>query len=225
VTALRGVGIVALLASILPLLACATVRGRRESPGVILVAVAFAVSFVVDGFAWVSLQMGLPNMWLTYIGAPVQLLLLLVALAPQPKLRVMAAFFGLAGAASVLRASENIPETFLQVLAGAWIAVLAWRSVELVRYRTPIMLYCAGAIPFLLVLGTGQPAMGIWMTAWVGYQAVRVTALAAMAYLIVSGHPQLEVGDDLGSSRARARDSGARCPDHLGAAAAGIRIV
>jgi hypothetical protein len=186
------------------LVACAlaVLSGKTPSTGAVLLSVAFAVSFVADSLSKLLLMANLPNLWPSYIGGPLQFALLLLAVTSRQS-RIVAGFFMLLVAVSILRGPFSTPETAVQIVAGAWVALVAWRSPRVIDYRDPIILYCAGTIPFLLILGMHEPAPGLWMRAWAAYQGVRVMALAFMAVLLLrAARPRLEVlsgRDDVGS--------------------------
>jgi len=68
-------------AGALPLVACAilALRRRLPSPDARLLALAFFTSFLTDAIA---ARLGAPNLWLTYINAPLQFGLFLTVIAP-----------------------------------------------------------------------------------------------------------------------------------------------
>jgi cell division protein FtsB len=166
---------VAWVAGLLPLVACAlaVLSGKTPSTGAVLLSVAFAVSFVADSLSKLLLMANLPNLWPSYIGGPLQFALLLLAVTSRQS-RIVAGFFLLLVAVSILRGPFSTPETAVQIVAGAWVALVAWRSPRVIDYRDPIILYCAGTLPFLLILGMHEPAPGLWLRAWAAYQGVRV---------------------------------------------------
>jgi hypothetical protein len=175
------------------------VCGGRE----FVIVLALGLSFVVDTATRIGLMAYLPTQWLMYLGAPLQFGLLVLAAGVGPRPRVLLLFFALVVLASIMRGTFDSPETFVRVVAGAWIAIAALRNPDLTRVRDPLVLYCAGAIPFLLVMGTSAPAYGFWMAAWVGYQCVRISALCWMSVRLLS--PEAQYGDnndrDTGSFR------------------------
>jgi hypothetical protein len=178
------------------LVACAlaVLSGKTPSTGAVLLSVGFAVSFVTDSLSMVLLRAGLPNLWPSYIGTPIQFALLIHVVGPGPYPRALAAFLVLLAVVTISRGQFSTPETVVHSMNGAWVALVAWRSPRVIDYRDPIILYCAGTIPFLLILGMHEPAPGLWMRAWAAYQGVRVMALAFMAVLLLrAARPRLEV--------------------------------
>lgn len=182
-------------AGALPLVACAilALRRRLPSPDARLLALAFFTSFLTDAIA---ARLGAPNLWLTYINAPLQFGLFLTVIAPVEHRRLVWAGFGLVVAVSLLRNTWGAQETVIEALAGAWVCLVAYRHRTV--YRLPVLLYCGLAIPFLLVMGFAAPSItGPWIIAWVGYQAVRITALGWMTVLLLWPPYSPEVARDL----------------------------
>lgn len=179
---------VAQWAGLLPLAAVAWLSLRRtvEPPSVILAAV-FALSFAFDLASDALMDAGAPNLWLTYLLAPVQFGLLLAVVMPVRYRRIVWGFFALLVAASTVRASYNAPETFIHVLGGAFVALAAWMQPEFRRYRVGVALYCAATIPGLLAMGLVAPGWTAeWLAAWGLYQVVRVSALVCVAWSILA---------------------------------------
>jgi hypothetical protein len=205
VSALQLIGYAGYNSGLLPLLACnwAARKGRACTGRELLVAMALSVSFFVDSAGLLGFKAEIPTQWLMYLGAPLQFGMLIYAAGVGPRPLVLLLFFALVAIASVMRGTFDSPETFVRVVAGAWIAIAVLRNPHLGRVRDPLVLYCAGAIPFLLVMGTSAPAYGFWMAAWVGYQCVRISALCWMSVRLLS--PEAQYGDnndrDTGSFR------------------------
>jgi hypothetical protein len=200
---------IAHFAGLLPLAAVAWLSLRRsvESAAIILGA-AFALSYALDMTGEALADAGTPNLWLTYVLAPVQFGLLLAVVMPPRYRRIVWGFFGLLVAASLLRATFDAPETFVHVLGGAFVALAAWTQPAFARYRVGVALYCAVPIPALLAMGFFPPQSVPWLAAWGLYQAVRVSALVVVAWSILAvPRTRLEV---VRNDRPRTADAGER---------------
>jgi hypothetical protein len=207
---------IAHVSGLLPLAAVAWLSLRRAvDPVAVLLGAVFALSFAVDLSARSLSQAGVPNLWLTYVLAPVQFGLLLAVVMPVRYRRIVWGFFGLLVAASLVRATFDSPETFIHVLGGAGVALAAWTQPAFVRYRSGVTLYCAATIPGLLAMGLIAPGWTVeWLAAWGLYQVVRVSALVCITWSILAvPRTRLEVIRD----RPRTADAGAR-----GAAGGGV---
>lgn len=192
-------------AALLPLLAVVIAGRWRKLPSadVILLAVAFSVSFLADAIAKPLFDRGIPNLWLTYLSAPVQFAIVMTVVAPRHGLRVVWGFFLILAALSVLRSSPGVPETVVQVMAGLWIGLVVYEQRSLGAYRLALLVYFVGTVPFLLALPAFPPAWsGGWLVAWLGYQAARVAGLCLFTFAVLRPRLRLEVAD--------ARDHGIR---------------
>jgi hypothetical protein len=175
-------------AGLLPLAAVAWLSLRRPvEPTAVILGAVFAMSFALDMTGAALGDAGVPNLWLTYILAPVQFGLLLAVVMPVRYRRIVWGFFGLLVAASFARATFDAPETFVHVLGGAFVALAAWTQPAFERYRTGVMLYCVATIPGLLAMGFFTPGWTVeWLAAWGLYQVVRVSALVCVAWSILA---------------------------------------
>jgi hypothetical protein len=195
---------------LLPLVAVAWLSLRRPvEPVAVLLGAVFALSVAADLASDGLMDRGVPNLWLTYVLAPVQFGLLLAVVMPPRYRRIVWGFFGLLVAASFARATFDAPETFVHVLGGAFVALAAWTQPGFERYRTGVMLYCAATIPALLAMGFFAPGWSVeWLAAWGVYQAVRVSALVCVAWSILAfPRTRLEV---VRNDRPRTVDAGER---------------
>lgn len=178
---------VAHIAGVLPLAVCgiAFLARRPVAPAALLLSVGFALSFVADTFGYLWWRSGRETVWISYILVPVQMTVFLLALGRLRYERVIAAGFVLLLATSWAVSDFRSQEAVASIQAGALICVLVFRNEIVRRWRGPVLLYCGGAIPFLLVMGSSPPAENpAWVPAWAGYQLVRITALVWMAWLI-----------------------------------------
>lgn len=196
-TPFRWAQVIAIGIGLIPLAAVtiATLRGRRPHPDIVLLACAFALSFVADWIAWKLRADGHSTLWLTYVLAPVQFGLLMAIVQPREHQRIVWMFFVLVVLASLAGGDLRGIEMFVHAGAGAWVALVAYRQPGLERYRAAIVLYCAGAIPYLLGMGFLRPAMDVgWLSMWSGYQLTRLAALSLMAWaVLVQPRMRLEV--------------------------------
>ena len=169
-------------------LACRSILCGQSCPGwrVRLLAVAFAISFLVDLVAGSLQAQNLPNLWLTYLLAPVQFGLLLLVVAPARYNRVVWLGFWLIVLASMFRGTFGNIETFTHIAVGAWICLVIHRQPIMEPYRPGIMVYCGATIPALLVMGFATPSVeGPWVGAWLAYQVVRIVGLVMIARAVL----------------------------------------
>lgn len=188
-TAFRWAQIVAIAVGLAPLAAVAwvTLRGRRPGPAVILLACAFALSFVDGWLGWLLRGNGHPTLWLTYVVIPVQYALIMAVVQPREHQRIVWLFYLLLVAVSWAGADYQSVEMGVHVVAGAWISLVAYRQPEIARYRAAVLIYCGASIPFLLALGFMAPRLTAgWIMTWTGYQMVRLMALTVMAYVVTT---------------------------------------
>lgn len=172
-------------------------RGRRPTDDSLLIAATFALSWVADTCAHLSLQLGQRNMWVTYALAPAQFAIFIVIVRPEWQRRGIWIAFVLALVQFALPAGARVPGVWVMVLAGPYVAYRALRSPWLGRLRWPLVLYCGPAVPMLAVMGAGTPSYGWpWEHAWVGYQ---ITRLSAFTFYVLALARQ-EATDGVGST-------------------------
>jgi hypothetical protein len=177
-----GIGLVPLAA-----VAWATLRGRKPSPQVVLLACAFALSFADGLLAWKLRANGHETLWLTFVVIPVQYAVLMAVVQPREHQRIVWLFYALIVAASWAGGDRAGIEMFVHAVAGAWIALVAYRQPDVARYRTALLLYCGATIPFLLAMGFLPPSMAMpWVGAWTSYQLTRLSALSVMAWAVLA---------------------------------------
>src|SRR5688500_4321128 len=141
--------------SILPLLACAVLAllGRARSADAWLLSAAFFVSFIADSLAAALAVQGTNNWWRSYAFAPLQVGLLLYVVSTRGDVRNVALIgLMLLAVVSVARGTLEAPETFVKVIGGAVVGLLIIEG-PVRRFRGPVLLYCMGAIPWLLAMG------------------------------------------------------------------------
>jgi hypothetical protein len=186
--------------SLLPLcaVAVAVLRGRKPPCEVILLACAFALSFADGLLAWKLRANGHPTLWLTFIVIPVQFAVLMAVIQPREHQRIVWLFYALIVLASWAGGDRAGIEMFVHAVAGAWIALVAYRQPEVARYRTALLLYCGATIPFLLAMGFLPPSMSMpWVGAWASYQLTRLSGLSVMAWAVLAQpRMRLEVVSD-----------------------------
>jgi hypothetical protein len=203
--------------SILPLLACAVLYlvKRPASSDAWLLSAAFFVSFIADSLAAALAQQGINNWWLSYAFAPLQFGLLLYVVSARTDVRNVALIgLLLLAIASVTRGTLDAPETFVKVIGGALVGLLVLHG-PVRRFRGPVLLYCMGAIPWLLAMGAVPREQPAWFWLWVAYLITRITALGWMVRALTRptltveevrhGSGQREV---FGERRARVRRAG-----------------
>lgn len=193
-------------APVLPMAVCLLLmlRKREPSPDAVLITCAFFISFIADQMGAFMAEQGMTNRWLFYVYGPIQFGLLAHVLAPSGlKRRAVGIVLLMAVISAVSGVSDA--ETLVSIAAGLMITMLV-ATVPLGRFKAPIVVYCAGAIPFLLMMEASPPAThGPWIVGWFGYQAVRVVALLWLSYALMR-QPGLEVSDGLGNGEAAAGD-------------------
>ena len=203
-------------AALLPVLAVAwaALRGRVPRGPVRLLAAAFALSWVADSVGAKLQAVGQPTLWVTFILAPVQYALILLAVRPASFRRTVWLFFGLVVLASWAGGDWSGIEIMVHVVCGAWVCLVIARQPDLEHVRTAVLVYCGLAIPWLLTMGFADPYGIVWPVAWYGYQTVRIAALAMLGYFVVSQpRMRLEVvaggpSTDTAGGRAVARGTG-----------------
>lgn len=192
-------------AGLLPLAAVAWLGMRRKLPelDVVILAVAFALSFAFDLFGKALFDRGVPNQWLTYCLAPIQFGLVMTVVAPAEGRRIVWGFFLVLVALSVLRGPWQAPEAVVQVVGGLWIGLVVYRQPALERYRLALLVYFVAAVPFLLPRAAMVPSASTgWLSLWAGYELVRVLGLSLFTIAVLRPRLRLEVAD--------ARDRGIR---------------
>jgi hypothetical protein len=224
-SALLLVGQVAHWAALLPLIVCVVLALRRQlaAPEAVLLACAFAVSFIAEqGGRALALQ-GINNWWISYVAYPIQFGLFAALLTDRPVRSVAVAAVFLMAVVSALRGTLGAPETLVQVCGGALVGFFALEHKRLAPYRAALLTYCIATIPFLLVLGFLQPnASGFWIVSWLAYQAIRVFALLMVGRALFVTESQREVPDGPGDASTSVQQRGA---NRAGAAALGIAPV
>lgn len=198
-----GFGDVMQWAAILPLLVVViqSARGKLPTPEARILAVAFFISFLADSYGGLLQDQAEPNLWLSYLFVPAQYALFVSVMVPVSYKRVIWFGFLLVVLASLLRNTFGATETFVQVMAGFWVALVAYRHVS--EYRLSVMLYCIGVVPGVLVMGIATPVAGVyhgaWVNGWYAFQAMRLIALLWMSYLLVGvRHGRLRIVDRTG---------------------------
>jgi len=170
-----------------PLLVCAVLWCLRRNPTeeAWLLSAAFFVSFIADSLGAVLALRGINNWWLSYAFAPLQFGLLIWTVAEQRPVRNVALIgLLLLAAVSAVRGTLDAPETFVKVIGGAVVAVLVLEGPMVRRYRGPVLLYCLGAIPWLLAMGAIPRERPLWLYVWVGYLVTRIVALGWMVQVV-----------------------------------------
>jgi len=168
--------------STLPLLACAVLYllHRHPSTDAWLLSAAFFVSFIADSLAAALAVQHLNNWWLSYAFAPLQFGLLLYVVSIRNDVRNVALIgLFLLAIASATRGTLNAPETFVKVVGGAVVGLLILEG-PIRRYRGPVLLYCMGAIPWLLAMGAVPREQPAWFWLWAAYLVTRILALGWM---------------------------------------------
>jgi hypothetical protein len=162
-------------------------RGRKPDPDAILLVCAFAISAITGWMDWQLRANGHETLWLTYVVIPVQFAVIMSVVQPREHQRIVWLFYGLLVAVSWAGADQQSIEMGVHVVAGAWIALVAYRQPAVAPYRAALVLYCGATIPFLLALGFQAPRLTAgWIMTWTGYQTVRLIALTLMAYAVVA---------------------------------------
>lgn len=183
-------------------LAAIALARKRAGPGpeAWQIATAFFVSFVVDSIALEMLNAGMNNHMLMYIGAPLQFGLLVLAFRPEHFARAVGLMLVLTVISTLDAASLASPEALVATAAGAWVGWLAYRSDS--PYRWPVMIYCAAAVPLIVMATTTPATTGPWIVAWIAYQAMRVSALVLMSAVLLFPGLMEAARDHVGRARA-----------------------
>jgi glucan phosphoethanolaminetransferase (alkaline phosphatase superfamily) len=209
-------------ASVLPLLACLVMgtRGRDPIPDVWILSVGLAVSFFVDTVAADLAARGLSTWGLTYLLAPIQYGVLLLAVTRHRPVFVLflVALVALA-VASTARGPLTAPETVVEVVGGLVVGWLALGREDL-PHRRALWTYCLGLAPLLILLAAVPRDRPAWLSIWVAYQAVRVLALVWLTGGILQGATNGRTNDRhfMGERRSRRRPPGVP-PDYRATAA------
>lgn len=169
----------------IPLLPLLWVLGLRavERPvsdqAKVLVA-AMMLSFLADQ-GGVAMAGSGPTWWLTYLYAPLQVTLWLVAGVRSQAFRlVFVALIGLLAVTVAAKGPLNVPETVVGVIGGG-LACLAFATSP---YRRAMWTYCGLAIPGLIWQGYFDPNDPRWLWGWGYYEAVRVVGLVLLTWTI-----------------------------------------
>lgn len=194
---IRAVQVAATYAPLVLVLACLAVEWKRTvSPEAWLIVAGFFVSFIADTVGYSLAAMGRNTWWLTYVYVPLQFGIWITALTRSRAVRWVGVLGLLAIAgSSLLRGPLTVPETVVQVGAGLGVAWLAWGIPA--PYRPALLLYCLGAVPFLVGMAVLPMQHPGWLWVWVGYQSVRLLAVGFMVRALLP-RPHLEVVDGRG---------------------------
>lgn len=177
-------GPIAHWAAVLPILACmwGLARDRPPRADAWFLAAAFGVSWVQDQVGSVIQAQHLNTWWLSYLFAPVQTIMFLLALLEHRAMRIVAiSAIGSLAILSALRGPMTEPETVVEVTGCFAIAFVAVHH----RRRKAVWTYCLGTLPAILAMAMLPITSTAWIGAWIVYQSARVLGLGIMTWLIV----------------------------------------
>ena len=173
----------------LPLVACFVASWRHDDPppDIWILAVGFAVSTMADTLARDFARQGLNTWWLSYLWAPIQVGIWILAVARHRTAQgVFLVGLLLLAVASLVRGPDSSPETVVQVFGYGVLGYLVWGRTDL-PHRRAIQSYLLGTMPFTLLMTAVPRDVTWWAWVWAAYQGVRVVALSGLTIGILEG--------------------------------------